>query len=237
MTSYRLVVFDMAGTTVTDRNEVRECFIQAAQNTGLRYTLEQYQPLRGLSKREVFVRLWTDQLGSQSAELADEINTSFAEFRRILEDYYRTAPVTPTEGCLECFEWLRSQGIAIGLTTGFYREVADIILSRLGWNKGLNSQRAGTPDTIIQASVTSDEVANGRPAPDMIRRVMELTGVDTPDIVVKIGDTPVDLEEGRNAGCGLTLAVTNGSHTIDQLQGCPNDGLLGSLRELKQYFQ
>jgi phosphonatase-like hydrolase len=154
-----------------------------------------------------------------------------------LEDYYRTAPVTPTEGCLECFEWLRSQGIAIGLTTGFYREVADIILSRLGWNKGLNSQHAGTPDTIIQASVASDEVANGRPAPDMIRRVMELTGVATPDIVVKIGDTPVDLEEGRNAGCGLTLAVTNGSHTIDQLQGCPNDGLLGSLRELKQYFQ
>ncbi len=236
MKSFRLAVFDMAGTTVTDRNEVRECFIQAARNTGLQYTPEQYQPLRGLSKREVFVRLWTDQLGDQFVDLESRIETSFAEFRRVLEDYYRTAPVAPTEGCLECFEWLRRQGIAIGLTTGFYREVANIILSRLDWDKGLDSRYAGTPDAIIQASVTSDEVANGRPAPDMIRRVMELTGVDVPRSVVKIGDTPVDLEEGRNAGCGLTLAVTNGSHTVKQLQGCSNDGLLGSLQELKQYL-
>ncbi len=236
MTSYRLAVFDMAGTTVRDRNEVRECYIQAARNTGLQFTSEQYQPLRGLSKREVFVRLWTDQLGNQSAVLASEIVRSFAEFQRILEEYYRTVPIVPTEGCLECFEWLRRQEIAIGLTTGFYREVTDIILARLGWDKGLDSQYAGTPDTIIQASVTSDEVANGRPAPDMIRRVMELTGVDNPRHVIKIGDTPVDLEEGRNAGCGLTLVVTNGSHTVKQLQECPNDGLLGSLQELKQYL-
>ena len=236
MTSYRLAVFDMAGTTVRDRNEVRECYIRAAGNTGLQFTPEQYQPLRGLSKREVFVRLWTDQLGNQSAVLASEIDRSYAEFRRILEKYYRTVPIVPTEGCLECFEWLRRQEIAIGLTTGFYREVTDIILTRLGWDKGLDSQYAGTPDTIIQASVTSDEVANGRPAPDMIRRVMELTGVDNPRHVIKIGDTPVDLEEGRNAGCGLTLVVTNGSHTVKQLQECPNDGLLGSLQELKQYL-
>lgn len=39
MTSFRLAVFDMAGTTVTDRNEVRECFIQAAHNTGLARTV------------------------------------------------------------------------------------------------------------------------------------------------------------------------------------------------------
>ena len=237
MTSFRLAVFDMAGTTVTDRNEVRACFIQAAQNTGLDYTLEQYQPLRGLSKREVFVRLWTDQSRHQSVDLPSRIEASFAEFRRILEEYYRTAPVTPTEGCLECFEWLRHQGIAIGLTTGFYREVTNIILRRLGWDQGLDSRYAGTPDSLIQASVTSDEVANGRPAPDMIRRVMELTDVGDPRSVIKIGDTPVDLEEGRNAGCGLTLAVTNGSHTIEQLQGCPNDGVLNSLLELKTCLQ
>jgi hypothetical protein len=41
MKSFRLAVFDMTGTTATDRNEVRECFIQAAHNTGLQYTLEQ----------------------------------------------------------------------------------------------------------------------------------------------------------------------------------------------------
>ena len=237
MIPFRLAVFDMAGTTVTDRNEVRSIFIQAGQNTGLEFTPEQYQPLRGLSKREVFVRLWTNQSRHQSIDLPSRIEASFAEFRRILEEYYRTVPVVPTEGCLECFGWLRRQGISIGLTTGFYREVTNIILRRLEWDQGLDSRYVGTPDTFIQASVTSDEVANGRPAPDMIRRIMAATGIEDPRNVIKIGDTPVDLEEGRNAGCGLTLAVTNGSNTIEQLQGCSNDGLLSSLLELKECLQ
>ena len=83
----------MAGTTVTDRNEVRSIFIQAGQNTGLEFIPEQYQPLRGLSKREVFVRLWTDQSRHQSIDLPSRIEASFAEFRRILEEYYRTVPL------------------------------------------------------------------------------------------------------------------------------------------------
>ena len=71
----------------------------------------------------------------------------------------------------------------------------------------------------------------------MIRRIMAATGIEDPRSVIKIGDTPVDLEEGRNAGCGLALAVTNGSNTIEQLQGCSNDGLLSSLLELKECLQ
>ena len=71
----------------------------------------------------------------------------------------------------------------------------------------------------------------------MIRRIMAATGIEDPRNVIKIGDTPVDLEEGRNAGCGLTLAVTNGSNTIEQLQGYSNDGLLSSLLELKECLQ
>lgn len=236
MSAYSLVVFDMAGTTVRDRNEVKQSFVQAADSTGLAYTQAQYQALRGFSKREVFVRLWTSQLGADAPSLTAKIDRSFAAFRQTLEDHYRTAPVEPTDGCLECFALLKRKGIAIGLTTGFYREVADIVLGRLGWDKGLDARRAGSTDTIIQASLTSNEVENGRPAPDMIRRIMELTGIDDPQKVIKIGDTPIDLEEGRNAGCGLSLAVTNGSHCREQLESCPNDGLLDSLHDLKRYL-
>ncbi|MFN6067079.1 MAG: phosphatase, partial [Pseudanabaena sp.] len=35
MSKIKLVVFDMAGTTVRDDREVEQCFMQAAANTGL----------------------------------------------------------------------------------------------------------------------------------------------------------------------------------------------------------
>ena len=237
MSQFQLVVFDMAGTTVADHGGVKDIFLQAARNTGLPMTPEQLQPLRGLSKRLVFRKLWSHELRPDVADLSERVESSYAEFRHLLENHYETQHLHPTEGCLECFDWLRSEGIAIGLTTGFYRKVTDIILSRLGWNQGLDERHVGTSKTLIQASVTSDEVAEGRPAPHMIRRTMELLGVLNVQQVVKVGDTPPDLQAGRNAGCGMTLAVTNGSHTAEQLQEHPHDGLLSSLSELKDCLQ
>ncbi|MCZ6673282.1 MAG: HAD hydrolase-like protein [Verrucomicrobia bacterium] len=237
MSQFQLVVFDMAGTTVADQGEVKGIFLQAARNTGLPMTPEQLQPLRGLSKRVVFRQLWGHELGPDVADLSARVESSYAEFRRLLENHYETQTLDPTEGCLECFDWLRSEGIAIGLTTGFYRKVTDIILSRLGWNQGLDERHVGTSKTLIQASVTSDEVAEGRPAPHMIQRTMEMLGVQNAQQVVKIGDTPPDFQAGRNAGCGMTLAVTNGSHTAEQLQEQPHDELLSSLSELKDCLQ
>jgi phosphoglycolate phosphatase-like HAD superfamily hydrolase len=71
----------------------------------------------------------------------------------------------------------------------------------------------------------------------MILRTMELLSVASARHVVNIGDTPPDLLTGRNAGCGMTLAVTNGSHTADQLRLHPHDGLLSSLHELKGFLK
>lgn len=234
MPKFRLVVFDMAGTTVRDDGGVEDCFLRAAQQTGLEATSEQVVSMMGLRKRQVFETLWARQLKAEAEQLDAKVEESYSAFRTILERHYETASVVPTDGCPECFDWLRSERIAIALTTGFYRKVTDIILERLGWDRGLDERRVGTAQTTIQASIASDEVANGRPAADMIHRAMELLGVTEPNRVVKIGDTPSDLEAGKNAHCGLTLAVTNGTHTAERLGRHPNDGLLGSLRELPE---
>jgi len=70
----------------------------------------------------------------------------------------------------------------------------------------------------------------------MIRAAMAYFGIDNPKNVVKIGDTPVDLLEGRNADCLMSLAVTNGTHTFEQLSVFDNDGLLKSLRYLPEFL-
>jgi phosphonatase-like hydrolase len=219
MKSVDLVCFDMAGTTVLDHGEVGDCFEAAARETGLPVVREKIQAQMGRAKRLVFEILWTDEIGPAHPDLVTRVDASYDAFRRILEDHYETTPVQPTPGCLECFGWLRASGVKIGLTTGFYRRVTDIILGRLNW--------PAIP------CVTSDEVPKGRPAPYLIHRTMAQLGAEDVRRVVTIGDTPSDLQAGRNAGCGWTLGITSGSHTREQLAAVPNDGLIHTLAELK----
>ncbi|MFD2573581.1 HAD family hydrolase [Spirosoma soli] len=232
MQPIRLVVFDMAGTTVTDHHEVERCFAQAAAQTGLFVTDERILAMQGLAKRYVFETLWKEQLGELHPDVSRQVDASYATFRGILENHYLTNGATPTEGCLEVFSYLRERGISVALTTGFYRVVTDIILKKLGWLDGLNGQRVGGPESLIQASIASDEVERGRPYPFMIERAMHLLGVSNPKVVANIGDTPSDLLSGRAAGVALNLGVTNGTHSRDQLDAHPHDYLLSSLTEL-----
>jgi phosphonatase-like hydrolase len=218
MKDVALVCFDMAGTTVRDVGEVRQCFSAAARETGLTAQPERLLALMGRSKRLVFEILWGEELGESHPELTQRVGASYAAFRRILENHYETQPVEPSDGCLECFAWLRAADIPFCLTTGFYRKVTDIILRRLGWG---------------MLSIASDEVPKGRPAPYLIHRGMALTGAEDVRRVVTIGDTPSDLRAGRNAGCGWTLGITSGTHTREQLAALPNDGLIHTLAELK----
>lgn len=236
MTKIQLVVFDMAGTTVKDRDEVQACFFQAAGSTGLQADGDRINSMMGWSKKQVFQTLWQEQIGRDNPEYQFKVEDSFTKFKYILEEHYKSQPVEPTEGCLELFEWLKFQQIKIALNTGFYRQVTDIILQRLGWNRGLNSDYIGTKETVIQASVTPSEIYNneGRPAPFMIQKAMYRLGVKDPKTVITIGDTPADIEAGINAGCFFSFGVTNGTHTKEQLAQHPHDGLLSSLLELKE---
>ena len=229
----------MAGTTVRDQHEVEACFAQAAVSTGLRASAARILAVQGQAKRFVFELLWREQLGASASKagLTVRVDHSYQVFREVLETHYRTAEVQPTEGCLELFAFLKDQGIRTALTTGFYREVTDLILRRLGWHVGLDIQHRGNSQSIIDLSIASDEVAEGRPAPLMIQWAMHVFGITDPRRVWNVGDTPSDLESGRRAGCARSLGLTNGTHSAQQLAAYPNDGLLASLTELRQQLQ
>lgn len=236
MSRFDLVVCDMAGTTVRDAEEVETCFTAAAREANVIATPEKILAMMGWSKRLVFEVLLKEQLGEGHPDLVKRIDGAYETFKRILEHHYETQAVEPTEGALDLFDFLRARRIPICLTTGFYRKVTNIILGRLGWNAGLDANYVGSADSLIRASISSDEVAQGRPAPDMILRAMRICGVTDPNRVLNVGDTPSDLQSGRNAGCGLSLGVINGTHTYYQLSKVPNDGLLSNISELKDYL-
>jgi phosphonatase-like hydrolase len=229
MQDIQLVVFDMAGTTVKDQGEVSRCFMEAAAETGLQADLPRIKAMMGWSKIKVFETLWYEQMRGSDYEVRGKIWDSYESFRNKLEDFYQHETVEPTEGCLEAFAALRAAGIKIGLSTGFYKKVTDIILDRLGWQPSL-------PQSPIDANISSDQVSEGRPAPLMIQKLMKACGVRDAARVIKIGDTPVDIGAGRQAGCGLSLGVGNGTHSAEELKKLDCDGVLGSLRELPAFL-
>ena len=237
MHDIKLVILDMAGTTVQDNREVEECFYQAAARTGLKADRQRINAMHGVPKRIVIETFWKEAIGEDHPDFSANVEQTFAVFREMLEEHYRTQPVVPTEGALALFVWLKARGIKIALNTGFYREVVNIILNRLGWDKGLDEHYIGHRNSVIDLSLTPTETGGkGRPGPDLVLRSMEIFGITDPKQVAKVGDTPSDLLEGKAAGIGLNLAVVNGSHTREELEIYENDGLLNNVGELRNYL-
>ncbi|MBP1618474.1 MAG: Haloacid dehalogenase domain protein hydrolase [Bacteroidetes bacterium] len=231
-----LIVFDMAGTTVLDQREVEKCFFESIAITSLDATREEINGMMGWSKIAVFETLWRKKLkGTSDIEIKKMTDESYGFFKSILEKHYLENNVFPTSGTLELFDFLKTKNIKIALGTGFYRSVTDIILKKLGWMEGLDKDYAG--EGLINASVSSDQVEKGRPSPYMIFRAMELCGVKDVRKVIKIGDTPSDLGEGKNAGCLYSFGITNGTHTKSELEIYENDGLFSDMNCFRQFLE
>lgn len=224
--SVQLVVFDMAGTTVYDGDAVHHALQGALQTAGVAATRPQINAVMGIAK-PVAIRCLLEDQRSGLAVTEAEVEAIYAEFLDRMLRYYREDPsVTEIPGASALFRQLRKQGVKVALDTGFSRAVADTVMERLHWRVG----------ETIDASVTSDEVAQGRPFPDMLFRAMELTGVTEVKRVAKVGDTPSDLGEGTAAGCGWVIGVTGGSHTHEELAAYPHTHLISSVAELPACF-
>ena len=97
-----------------------------------------------------------------------------------------------------------------------------MIIERLGWLK----------DDVVDYVVSSNEVPEGRPQPFMIRKMMQQAGVDKSLQVIKIGDTEVDVMEGKNAGCIYSIGITTGAFTQEALEPYEPSFIFDNLQEL-----
>jgi phosphonatase-like hydrolase len=221
-----LVVFDLAGTTVEDRGEVLAAFREALEKNQIPAPADFIQRWRGAAKKEVLRLCVEERFGKGSPGQAEKIDRTYADFRLLLEDRYLREGVHPLPGAAETFRRLRKKGIRIAFTTGFYRKVADLIFERLGWKNG-----------PAEASVCSDEVPRGRPAPYLIFRAMEAARITDVRRVVNVGDTALDLLSASNAGVRGNIGVLTGSQGIDLLGKVQHTHILPSVAELPELLE
>jgi phosphonatase-like hydrolase len=215
MNGIELVIFDMAGTTVRDDNQVPEAFTAGLAKHGLAVTPAQINGLRGASKREAIAALLPP-----GADLAARTEAVYATFRGELARRF-TGTAREVPGAAAVIAQLRDAGVRVALNTGFDRDTTRMLIHALDWR-----------EDMVVAIACGDEVAHGRPAPDMIYRCMAATGIANPDAVANLGDTILDLRAGHAAGVRFNIGVLSGAHRRDLLAREPHTHLLQSVADL-----
>ncbi|MFC4373866.1 HAD family hydrolase [Nocardia halotolerans] len=117
-----------------------------------------------------------------------------AEAARFLDDRVAElmlGPIPWRPGAEEALAMVRAAGLPSALVTNTKRSLAEYGLDTLGRD-------------FFDLSVCGDEVARGKPAPDIYRRAAELLGVDPADCVA-IEDSPTGALAAQGAGCGLIV--------------------------------
>ncbi len=212
---WQLVVFDIAGTTVADPGLVEQAFLDALQAAGRHLPVDEVRGWMGYAKPEAIARLL------QLPVDAPEVNAVHAAFVARMRAFVRhDARIRPLPGAEALFARLREHGVRVALGTGFCTAITTDLLHRLQW------------ETRIDAWVASDQVPAARPAAHMIHVLMRRCAVSDPALVVKVGDTPVDMAEGRGADVGLCVAVTTGAHDRATLMAAGADRVIDHLDEL-----
>jgi phosphonatase-like hydrolase len=213
----RLVVFDLAGTTLQDDGTVAEAFREVLAAEGLACSADTIARVRGASKREAFRQLAAD---------TDQAERLFLAFLATLRQHYQAVPPREVQGASVVFQWLREQGSKIAMNTGFERSMVEMLVRMVGWD----------PDAF-DTFVCGDEVTEGRPSPAMIQEAMRRTGVTDPVHVMVVGDTVLDLQAGTAAHAGWVVGVTSGAHDHARLLSAPHTHLVASVAHVREVLR
>jgi HAD superfamily hydrolase (TIGR01509 family) len=204
------VVFDLDGVIIDSEqvwDDVRE---QLARERGGRWSDRAQRDMMGMSSAE-WSRYMHDVVGL--AESPEEINREVV--RRLLERYTDRLPLI--DGALDAVRRLAARW-PLGLATSSNREVIQHVLEVSGLAP------------LFRATVSSEEVARGKPAPDVYLEVARRLGVD-PARCAAIEDSSSGIRAGRAAGMRV-IAIPNAHYPPDEDALSLADVVLASIREL-----
>lgn len=205
--SIRLAVFDLGGTIV-DRYSLSP-FISlkhAFRRKGLDIPnrliykdmgVDKHYHIDLILKDKYISREWKQKHGKYP-----DMNSTMSVFDEFIkyqmDDGIKNIEILPETKT--CINWLGNNNISTGVTTGFSRPIMNAIKEKLldeniHIDKYVSSTCLGKP---------------GRPNPHMMREIINHLSISDPRRVIKIDDTVVGLQEGKNAGA-ITVGVAKWS--------------------------
>ncbi|MFC0106105.1 HAD-IA family hydrolase [Kibdelosporangium aridum] len=178
----KVVIFDLDGVLVDSFGVMREAFHRA------------YREVVGAG--EPPFEEYSKHLGRYFPDIMTIMNLPLEMEEPFVRESYRLASrVRLFDGVTDMLEKLSGHGLRFAIATGKSGPRARSLLDGLGVLSRFDHV------------VGSDEVANPKPAPDIIFRAMDLLGVVEKSEAVMIGDAETDLASARAAGVTAVAAL------------------------------
>lgn len=219
------VVLDWSGTTA-DAHTIAPTIVfnEVFERAGCPITVEEARGPMGIRKdlhikaileMPSVAKRWEENVG-RPVDLESDVAKLYADFiprqLEILDQYSTLLP-----GCAETLTGLQQQGVKVGVTTGFSRAMADILVASA-------AKQGYVPDF----NVAGDDVENNmgaRPAPFMVYKNLVNLGAWPIESVIKVDDCCSGVNEGINAGC-WTVGVSDWSNytqveSLEQWEAMP----------------
>ena len=217
-----LLVSDFAGTAMKEEGSVLTAYRLALTEQQIPFTEADLAARRGANKRAVFEEL------AARVHAADKVKAvaghALETFEATLKREYETGDVREVDGAEAAFRQLKKAGVKLALSSGFERSVVDLLVRRLGWS------------SLFDLVLAGNDAPAGRPAPYLIYRAMMDLNVHDVATVAVVGDTPLDLQAGSNAGAGWVIGVLSGAHGMETLGASRHTHLLPSVAALPALF-
>ncbi len=203
------VVFDWAGTVVDFGSQApMGAFVELFATEDVAITvaearvpmgLPKWKHIQALGRLPSVAAAWRRRHGRDMDDAdVDRLYARFTPMNRAAVPRHAQL----IEGVPTLMRELRERGLKIGSTTGYNREIMDVLVP-------LAAAQGFTPDNLVCAG----DVSENRPAPlGMYRCFIEL-GVWPARRVVKVDDTVPGLLEGRHAGCWTVAITVSGNET------------------------
>jgi phosphonatase-like hydrolase len=217
----KMIVFDMAGTTVEEKGIVYDTLFHTLKQFGKNITKKEIEQWHGFNKYEVLEHYISK---NKTEEIYNVLKSQlFTNFENNLMNAYSVpSNISMMDKNMgELFESIRNKDIKVALNTGYPNFIRDKIINSLDMKH------------MIDDCISSNEVPQGRPSPYMIQELMKRNQIDSAFSVIKVGDTPVDIQEGQNAKCGLTIGVLSGAGNSKELYQSKANCVIRSVMDME----
>jgi len=218
--SVKMIVCDMAGTTVNEGGLVYKTLYNTIKGYDIFIKEDEMKNWYGVNKTEVLQHFINrDPEYKYNEAILPQMLNSFK--KNLKKSYFEDSGVKLMDTNMpRLFNKIRDNDIKIALNTGFSVDLQEALLDSLNMRN------------FIDGYISSESVLHGRPEPYMINELMERFKIVDPKSLVKVGDSQADMQEGKNAGCGVTIGVLTGAETKDNLIKAGADIVLNSVMDI-----
>jgi phosphoglycolate phosphatase-like HAD superfamily hydrolase/tRNA(Arg) A34 adenosine deaminase TadA len=193
------LVFDLDGTLIDTNDAHVESWVRAIERHGYRVARDRIAPEIGKGGDHLF----PDVFGASAEERDGDAvrKTVGEEYVRIVREERR---VRLFDGVFELLDALRERGLKTAVATSSAPEHLEATLE----SAGVGTPERGPLRDRLDAVVTKGDVAESKPAPDVVLAAVRKLGL-SPAQCAMVGDTPHDAESAKRAGV-VTLGVVAG---------------------------